>query len=141
MSRKTMFLAILAIVATVEFLVMMVLAYLGIRTGWVENLVDSLVLITVSAPLLHRLLVRSERAVQESETRLRDFLDNANDLVQSVTPEGSFLYVNRAWRETLGYSPEDIPRLRLFDIIHPDCREECATLFQRVLNGETLKNF
>ena len=123
MSRRTMLVAFLAIVATMEFVVMMVLAYLGIRTGWVENLVDSVVLVTVSAPLLHRLLVRSERAVQESETRLRDFMDNANDLVQSVTPDGSFLYVNRAWRESLGYSPEDIPRLRLFDIIHPECRE------------------
>ena len=42
---------------------------------------------------------RAERVLQESEERLQDFLDNAHDLIQSVDPEGKFLYVNRAWKE------------------------------------------
>ena len=32
----------------------------------------------------------------------RDLCENANDLIQSVDPEGRFLYVNKAWLHTLG---------------------------------------
>ena len=34
---------------------------------------------------------------RETEGRLQHFLDTANDLIQSVAPDGRFLYVNRAW--------------------------------------------
>jgi PAS domain S-box-containing protein len=69
---------------------------------------------------------------------LGDLIENVNDLVQSVAPDGSFAYVNRAWRETLGYNEAEVAELKVVDIIHPDCREHCQQLFQRVMQGETL---
>jgi PAS domain S-box-containing protein len=81
---------------------------------------------------------RAERVLQESEERLQDFLENAHDLIQSVSPEGDLLYVNRAWREVLEYSPEDVKRLNFFDIIHPSCRKRCETEFGALLQGEPL---
>ena len=63
---------------------------------------------------------RAEQAVRESEARLQDFLANATDLIHSTSPEGSFVYTNRAWRETLGYSEEEVALLNMFDVIHPD---------------------
>ena len=53
---------------------------------------------------------RAEEALRESEERYRDLFESTNDLVQSVKPDGHFLYVNRAWREVLhnreeGHSP------------------------------------
>ena len=141
MNRKFILLAMLAVIGTVEFVLMGAFDYLGVQVGVLESLVDTAVLVAVCAPLLHRLLVRSERAVRESEERLRDFLENANDLIHSVTPEGHFRYVNRAWRETLGYSEDEIPQLSLRDIISPDRREESAARFRRVLRGETVSNF
>jgi PAS domain S-box-containing protein len=77
-------------------------------------------------------------ALQESEERYRDLFENANDLIQSVAPDGSIVYVNRAWRETLGYSEEEIPGLSLFDVVHPDSMAHCMEMFQHVLAGETL---
>jgi len=78
---------------------------------------------------------RTEEALRESEERYRDLVENATDLIQSVTPEGSLIYVNRAWRETLGYSEDEIPGLSLMDIIHPDSKAHCAETFQRVMAG------
>lgn len=66
----------------------------------------------------------------------RDLIENINDLVQSVRPDGSFRYVNRAWCETLGYSREEVTRLSVFDVIHPSSRSHCEEIFRRVLAGE-----
>jgi PAS domain S-box-containing protein len=81
---------------------------------------------------------RAEREIQESEERLQDFLYNAHDLIQSVDKEGNFLYVNRAWMETLGYDEEAVKRLNLFDILDPSCRERCRADFAAVLEGADL---
>ncbi len=81
---------------------------------------------------------RAEEALRESEERYRDLFENTSDLIQSVAMDGSFLYVNRAWRETLGYSEEETLSLNMFDIIHPDSRDHCITMFQRVTAGESL---
>ncbi|MFH1311873.1 MAG: PAS domain S-box protein [Candidatus Eisenbacteria bacterium] len=79
---------------------------------------------------------QTENALRESEERYRDLFENANDLIQSVAPDGHFIYVNRAWRETLGYSEEEVGGLNLFDIIDPDWHEHCRQVFEQVMSGE-----
>ncbi|MBT4865207.1 MAG: PAS domain S-box protein [Planctomycetaceae bacterium] len=83
---------------------------------------------------------RLESALRGSEERYRDLFENAHDMIQSVTPEGRFVYVNRAWRTTLGFSEDEIAGLSIFDIIHPNCRDYCQQMFGRVLDGEELHN-
>jgi PAS domain S-box-containing protein len=87
----------------------------------------------INAQLAREITVR-----RETEGRLQHFLDTANDLIQSVAPDGRFLYVNRAWHETLGYSDHDLERYGLFDILHPDGREKAIADFQRLLDGERM---
>lgn len=81
---------------------------------------------------------RAEEKLRESEERLQDLFDNASDLIQSVNPDGDFLFVNRTWREVLGYSQAEVARLKLWDIIHPDSMAHCQETFQRVMSGETV---
>jgi PAS domain S-box-containing protein len=83
---------------------------------------------------------RAEEALRESEERFRDLFENASDMIQSTAPDGRFLFVNRAWSETMGYSDAELQGLRVFDIVHPDHREEWATAFRRVILGENLTN-
>lgn len=82
---------------------------------------------------------RMEESLRESEERYRDLLENANDLIQSVNQNGSFLYVNRAWKETMGYTDEEIAGLKVFDIIAPESLNHCLTLFQRIMGGEPIQ--
>ncbi len=84
-----------------------------------------------------RLATSMTADLRESENQLRDFFDNANDLIQSVSPNGRFMFVNRAWQETLGYSEEEIKLFSLFDILHPDSRQHCMEALKAVQAGET----
>ena len=71
----------------------------------------------------------------EPEAIFRDLCENAHDLIQSVSPEGRFLYVNRSWLETLGYRLEEVAGLTVFDVIHPDSREHCEAMMRNVMEG------
>ena len=81
---------------------------------------------------------RAEAALRESEERYRDLFENASDLIQSVSPEGRFLYVNDAWLRVLGYRREQLGSMSIFDIIHPDEKEHCQELFERLMGGDSL---
>lgn len=68
----------------------------------------------------------------------RDMVEHARDLLQSVRQDGSFAYVNRAWRRTLGYSQEEVKNLTLFDIIDPGEHDHCQQLFNQLVAGRKL---
>ena len=70
------------------------------------------------------------------EFEFRDLVENVNDLIQAVRPDGTFLYVNSAWKKTLGYTDKDLKKLSIFEIIHPSSKEHCMTTFKRIMSGE-----
>ncbi|MEK7708789.1 MAG: PAS domain S-box protein, partial [Pseudomonadota bacterium] len=71
-----------------------------------------------------------------SEGQLSELFDGIKDLIQSIAPDGRFLFVNRAWREALGYSVEEVATLNIINIIHPDCRAHCQKFMERIMAGE-----
>lgn len=73
--------------------------------------------------------------LQAREAQLRDLFDNATDLIQSIAPDGRILFVNAAWKETLGYNDADLLQLSLFQIIHPDELVHCQTAMQSLFAG------
>jgi PAS domain S-box-containing protein len=79
----------------------------------------------------------AEEKLRESEERYRDLFENASDLIQSVAPDGHFVFVNKAWHRALGYTEKEVARLVLWDIIHPDYIAHCQEIFQKVMAGET----
>jgi PAS domain S-box-containing protein len=70
----------------------------------------------------------------------RGILDEFVDMVQVVSIDGTFLYVNRAWRERLGYAEQDALGMGFLDVIHPDQQAAWKTTFRTVLAGERLEN-
>ena len=80
---------------------------------------------------------RNEAALQESEKRYRNLFENSVELIQSVNAEGRFEYVNPEWLDTLGYDEQEVPNMKLQDIIHPDELQYCMDIFSRLQRGET----
>lgn len=81
---------------------------------------------------------QAEAALAESEERYRDLFENATDLIQSCAIDGRFIYVNRAWRETLGYSAAQVRKMSVFDIVHPDYKAYSREIFSRLIAGEKI---
>ncbi len=103
MHRFTMFLRVMMVIAVAEVAVMSILRFIQLPQGFGEDLANAGLLVVLSAPLLYFWVAR-EMGSALADEHMQDFLDTAPDLVQSVDPEGRFLYVNRAWLKTLGYS-------------------------------------
>ncbi len=76
--------------------------------------------------------------LQKNDELLRDFLDSANDMIQIVAPDGGILYTNNAWRETLGYTEEEVASLNIRDIIHADSLPHCMELLEKMFSGENI---
>jgi PAS domain S-box-containing protein len=72
-----------------------------------------------------------------TEARYHDLIESASDLIQSVRPDGQFLFANRAWRETLGFSESDLSGLSFFNIVAEDHRDECREMFYKIFSGES----
>ncbi|MFI5347068.1 MAG: sensor histidine kinase [Elusimicrobiota bacterium] len=86
-----------------------------------------------------------DRSLQDligrNEASLEDLLENIDDIVVLATLDGGrILYVNRAWRDKLGYNENDVRRMNAHDILHPQHRAEVKANDARLLAGETLRN-
>lgn len=79
----------------------------------------------------------AETLMRESEQRYLDLIESAHDIVQSILPDGSFEFVNRAWHEHLGYSPEELDGLTLFDIVAEVDHDHCTILIGQIMNGRS----
>lgn len=76
--------------------------------------------------------------LRASVLRYKDIFEHANDLIHSLDSEGRILYVNKLWRETLGYSEQEATQLKIFDIIDPSCATKCQTVFFMLMQGEKI---
>lgn len=79
----------------------------------------------------------AEQELIESEERYRDLFENASDLIQSVSSQGALVYVNNAWKNTLGYKEEEVINQNIFDFLHPEGKEHCLLFFEKIIGEKT----
>lgn len=103
---------------------------------WVVVLNFTVALIGV---FLMSVIRRDREALRSSEERLLNFVDSANDLIHSCSPDGRILYANKAWQNALGYGGDEIGGLTFHDIMNPDSEAECMGEFRKALAGEQVK--
>jgi PAS domain S-box-containing protein len=126
-------------------------SYVSILAGLLSNVYQTFIreaegldVVRVSNDALaHEIEVRAhtEQAAKESQARLQEFLDNANDLIQRVSLDGRILYVNSSWKRVLGYADDDLERLSLFEIVHPAHRGGVKGELERILGGGKPRRF
>ncbi len=83
---------------------------------------------------------RVQEALRESNMRLQDLFDNANDLIQVTGASGQILFANRAWKQTLGYSDHELESLKIMDILHPEKAIDTYKTFGKVKKTGEVSN-
>jgi PAS domain S-box-containing protein len=78
---------------------------------------------------------------QKTIDQLQDLVDNTSDLIILLSKTGRFLFVNKAWRETMGFSSENMTSLNLRDILHPQFSEVTLNNLEKIQNGEKISDF
>jgi len=79
---------------------------------------------------------RAEDLARGGEQKYRDLFENSSDLIQIIEPDGDLRFVNRAWRQTLGYVASEVTQLKSDDMVHPDSRATFKQLCRQALAGE-----
>ncbi len=80
--------------------------------------------------------LQAEEALREREEQYRDLFESTNDLIFSVNFEGEFLYSNRAWQETMGYTHDNLKDINFEDILLVDYQTEYMEACVQLLRGE-----
>lgn len=78
---------------------------------------------------------RLEQALRESERRFRSVFNNAAAGMLTIAPDGRFFDVNKAFCDFTGYSKEELLRLRVREITHPDDLEKTAEYYRMLGEG------
>ncbi|MBN1531315.1 MAG: PAS domain S-box protein [Spirochaetes bacterium] len=76
---------------------------------------------------------RVREALQESEARFRSFVENANDIVYTLSLDGVFTYVSPNWTEILGHDIGDVRGQHFQAFVHPDDLERCYEFMNRAI--------
>ena len=86
-------------------------------------------------------MAREVKDRTEAEHRLRDFLDNANDLIQITDADGTLVYVNQAWLSAFGYSEGDVEGKSAFDVLDPLDRNGLVEVFRSLKDGKAVERY
>lgn len=72
-------------------------------------------------------------ARMQSERRFRSFVENARDIVYSLSPDGLFTYVSPNWMEFTGVPSEQMIGASFEPFVHPEDVPICHEFLKRVL--------
>lgn len=82
---------------------------------------------------------RAEKARKESENHFRFLVEQAADGIFIANPQGRYLDVNSAGAEMLGYTPAEILKLSITDVVIPEEKITVTDERDRVLGGQATR--
>lgn len=99
--------------------------------------------VVMSAALVDNLLITSfeditgqkhiEEELRLSEQKFRTFVEQANDIIYTLNPDGEFQYLSPNLREILGHDPADFLGQYIASIVHPDDLQSCQDFLLRLI--------
>ena len=78
------------------------------------------------------------RALEESESRLRNILENANQIIFTVDSYGNVTFVSPAWERIMGYTSSYIINKNFLEFVHPEDAETGIRALELIKEKGTL---
>jgi PAS domain S-box-containing protein len=79
---------------------------------------------------------RAEQELSASETRYRDMVENAQDIIYTHDLQGNYTSMNKAGERITGYSIDEALRMSLVKIVAPEYQETARRMLAKKLEGE-----
>ena len=76
-----------------------------------------------------------------SEAELREFLELSLDMIYIADLDGRFIYVNRVWKDVLGYTRRELTSRPYLEFVHPDDRESTLREAAAISAGRSTVSF
>jgi len=103
----------------------------AILSAAVAKLRGETVLVTGLTEITER--IEAERALSASEHKFRSLVENANDLIYMLTPDGIFSYASPNWPDVLGREVSEVVGESFAPLIHPDDLAACYEFLNAVV--------
>lgn len=82
---------------------------------------------------------QAEEALFDSELRFRSIIENVNDVIYILNPDGAFAYLSPSLTDALHYKPDEFVGKHFAPMIHPDYLQRCTDAVQRLVEtGQTI---
>ncbi len=79
---------------------------------------------------------KAEEAIRESEENFRAIAKNANDSIIIVKGKGELAYANERASEVTGYSVDELLKLNMMQLLHPDEIDKVMERFKKRVEGK-----
>ncbi|MBV8296792.1 MAG: diguanylate cyclase, partial [Acidimicrobiia bacterium] len=80
----------------------------------------------------------AEEALRVSEERWRALLKNSSDVIAVLGRDGRVKYATPSIERLLGYGPEAIVAMDVFQLVHPDDLERATTILRELVDSDEL---
>ncbi len=86
-------------------------------------------------------LIRTEKALRQSEASFRELFENANDIVYTTDLNGNFTSLNKLGEILTGYTREEAVQMNLDQVIAPECVAAARKNLAQRLKCNSLKPY
>lgn len=81
-------------------------------------------------------IAQQQEELRASEARLRDLFENTSDFIVTLDENGRYVFVNRSWIDTFGYSLTEARTLNIVDHVQDDDRPLLTGYLDALRRGE-----